>query len=58
MTDEPAEGLPYREIGYTVEECERDMRKITNGESGCANPDYHLTREDKPAAPAEGLDDD
>jgi len=34
--------LPFREIGYTVEECERDMRKMTGGERGCANPDDHL----------------
>ena len=34
--------LPFREIGYTAEECERDMRRMTNGERGCANPDEHL----------------
>jgi hypothetical protein len=33
--------LPFREIGYTAEECERDMRRMTNGERGCANPDEH-----------------
>ena len=35
------ERLPYRSIGYTAEECERDMRRLTNGERGCSNPDEH-----------------
>ena len=30
-----------RSIGYTAFECERDMRRMTNGERGCANPDEH-----------------
>jgi hypothetical protein len=33
--------LPWRVIGYTAEECERDMRKMSNGERGCANPAEH-----------------
>ena len=33
--------LPYRAIGYTAEECERDMRRLTNGERGCVNPEDH-----------------
>jgi len=33
--------LPYRTIGYTAEECEREMRRLTNGERGCSNPDEH-----------------
>ena len=78
MPAAPSEGLPYREIGYTAKECERVMRKMTNGKRGCANPDHHLVSDptihmlpaapefyedgqrimpdDKPAAPAEGLD--
>lgn len=40
--DHRPETLPFREIGYTAEECERDMRRLTNGERGCANPDEHL----------------
>lgn len=34
--------LPFRIIGYTAEECEREMRRMTNGERGCSNPDEHL----------------
>ena len=34
--------LPYRIIGYTAEECERDMRRMTDGERGCANPEEHM----------------
>lgn len=33
--------LPYRSIGYTAEECERDMRRMTGGARGCMNPDEH-----------------
>lgn len=33
--------LSYRQIGYTAEECERDMRRLTNGERGCSAPDEH-----------------
>ena len=39
--DREAPLLPYRSIGYTAEECERDMRRMTNGERGCANPNEH-----------------
>jgi hypothetical protein len=39
---EPEPTLPFRDIGYTTEECERDMRRLTNGKRGCTNPDDHL----------------
>lgn len=36
-----ADTLAPRTIGYTAFECERDMRRLTNGERGCANPEEH-----------------
>ena len=29
---------------YTAAQCERDMRRMTNGERGCANPAEHLRK--------------
>ena len=28
----------------SVEECEADMRRLTNGERGCSNPDEHAIK--------------
>lgn len=40
---EHADEVAPRYIGYTRFECERDMRRMTNGERGCANPDEHAS---------------
>src|ERR1035437_1148727 len=37
------EHAPERIIGYTAMECERDMRRLTDGKRGCANPDEHAS---------------
>jgi hypothetical protein len=37
-----AEEVEPRIIGYTASECERDMRRMTNGERGCTDPDEHM----------------
>jgi|PlaIllAssembly_1097288.scaffolds.fasta_scaffold405081_2 hypothetical protein len=29
---------------YTAAQCERDMRRMTKGERGCASPSEHLLR--------------
>ena len=31
----------WRRLTYTAAQCERDMRRMTNGERGCAAPSEH-----------------
>ena len=40
---EHADEVQPRIIGYTAFECERDMRRMSNGERGCANPEEHMS---------------